>query len=264
MSRCFVIQPFDGGPFDKRYRDVLQPAIRDADLEPYRVDEDPKASILIDDIESGIRESEICLADITTDNPNIWYEVGFAIANDKPVVFICADPRPTRTPFDVSQRQIISYCLDSPSDFQKLQKQVTARLKAQIKKTEALQTVASLSAVKSTEGLSSYEIAALVAIMEERLSPDAGVTPRQVQQDMRKAGYTQIAVSLSLESLKRKGMVEFDQAEPDNFGNTYTFCRITERGVDWLLSHQERFRLKSDEPPDVEGQPGITDEDIPF
>jgi hypothetical protein len=38
MARCFVIQPFDrGGPYDKRYRDVLTPAIQEAGLEPYRV-----------------------------------------------------------------------------------------------------------------------------------------------------------------------------------------------------------------------------------
>ena len=39
MPRCFVIQPFDGGQrYDKRYKDVFEPAIKNADLEPYRVD----------------------------------------------------------------------------------------------------------------------------------------------------------------------------------------------------------------------------------
>jgi hypothetical protein len=52
MARCFVIQPFDGGgPYDKRYKDVLLPAIKDADLDAYRVDEDRSSSIPIDDIE---------------------------------------------------------------------------------------------------------------------------------------------------------------------------------------------------------------------
>ncbi|HEU5411664.1 MAG TPA: hypothetical protein VFU57_11630, partial [Candidatus Acidoferrales bacterium] len=77
-------------PYDKRYRDVLEPAVKEAELEPYRVDRDPSVAVPIDDIEKGIRESEICLADITTDNPNVWYEVGFAFANSKPVVLICA------------------------------------------------------------------------------------------------------------------------------------------------------------------------------
>lgn len=38
MPTCFVIQPFDAGPYDKRYDDAFVPAISDAGLEPYRVD----------------------------------------------------------------------------------------------------------------------------------------------------------------------------------------------------------------------------------
>jgi hypothetical protein len=45
MPRCFVIQPFDKGPYDKRYKDVQVPAITDAGLEPYRVDEDPSVTV---------------------------------------------------------------------------------------------------------------------------------------------------------------------------------------------------------------------------
>lgn len=71
MPTCFVIQPFDKGQYDKRYKDLLEPAIREAGLTPYRVDEDPSVVIPIDDIENKIRESEICLADVTTNNPNI-------------------------------------------------------------------------------------------------------------------------------------------------------------------------------------------------
>ncbi len=54
LATCFVIQPFDGGKFDKRFDDILVPAIRDAGLEAYRVDRDPTVSIPIEQIESGI------------------------------------------------------------------------------------------------------------------------------------------------------------------------------------------------------------------
>ncbi len=76
MQRCFVIQPFDGDRFDRRFDDVFVPAIRAADLEPYRVDRDRKVSQLIEAIEKEIAASAICLADITLDNPNVWYELG--------------------------------------------------------------------------------------------------------------------------------------------------------------------------------------------
>ena len=64
MAKCFVMQPFDGGKFDKRYEDVFAPAIRAVELEPYRVDLDPGVSIPIDAIQAGIESSELCLADI--------------------------------------------------------------------------------------------------------------------------------------------------------------------------------------------------------
>jgi hypothetical protein len=55
MPRCFVIQPFDGGPYDKRYADVLLLEIKGADLELYCVDKDLSSSIPIEDIEENIR-----------------------------------------------------------------------------------------------------------------------------------------------------------------------------------------------------------------
>ena len=93
MKTCFVMQPFDQGVFDQRYEDVIKPAINDAGLEAYRVDQDPKVSIPIKEIENGIREATICLAEITVDNPNVWFELGYAIACRKQVVLICSEER---------------------------------------------------------------------------------------------------------------------------------------------------------------------------
>jgi len=254
VPRCFVIQPFDdGGPYDKRYEDVLCPAIKDAALEPYRVDQDPASAIPIDDIEEDIRTSEVCLADITPDNPNIWYEVGYAFANDRPVVMICAKPRPTKPPFDVQHRHIIYYTQESPSDFKKLQKQVTERLKAQMEKAATMQTVASLSPVKTLEGdLTPYEVMVMVSIMENRLLPDEGVRPAAILGDMRKAGYTDLATTLSLESLKRKSLIEYQKEEREDY--VYTVCTLTSRGLDWMLENKDRFKLS----------PPLRAEDIPF
>ena len=86
MPTCFVIQPFDGGPFDKRYDDVIVPAISAADLEAYRVDRDPSVLIPMEEVEKRIREADACLADISEPNPNVWFELGFAIAARKPVI----------------------------------------------------------------------------------------------------------------------------------------------------------------------------------
>jgi hypothetical protein len=267
MPRCFVIQPFDGGgPYDKRYKDVLLPAITDADLEAYRVDEDHSVAVPIDAIEQNIRTSEICLADITLDNANIWYEVGYAFASNRPVVMICAKSRPTKYPFDVQHRHITSYGQDSTSDFDKLRSEVTARLKAQVESAATMQSLASLSPVKTTDGLSSYEIAAMVSIMENRLSPNDGVMPNDLLKDMRRAGYTDVATSLSLESLTRKGLVEPRQLQDEGINGTYfyTVYSLTGRGLDWMLENQDRFILQIRQHGETPQDNSVKDEDIPF
>ncbi len=89
MATCFVIQPFDGGNFDNRCEDVFAPAIKESGFDPYRVDRDPSASIPIDEIQRGIKQAAVCLADITLDNPNVWFELGYALSAGKSVVMVC-------------------------------------------------------------------------------------------------------------------------------------------------------------------------------
>jgi hypothetical protein len=106
MPYCFVIQPFDGGRFDKRFSDVFKPAIEGAGLISYRVDQDPAVSIPIDDIEKGIRGAAVCFADITLDNPNVWFELGYALASKMEICIVCSKERVEKFPFDVQHRSI--------------------------------------------------------------------------------------------------------------------------------------------------------------
>jgi hypothetical protein len=260
MRRCFVIQPFDKGPFDQRYEDVLSPAIKDADLEPYRVDEDPAVSIPIESIENGIQGADVCLADITLDNPNVWFEVGYAIAAEKEVVFICAEERRPPFPFDVQHRRITRYATTSPRNFRALQEEITQRLKAVLKSNEELGAVSRLSPTQKTEGLAPHEVAALVILMENHLGPDSTMTPHQVQQRMRRAGFTDVAVGIGLNGLNVKGYMEY-VTESNDFGNTYSVCAVSPKGVQWILDNQDSLILNVNE---TEKKPEPSDEDIPF
>ncbi|HEV2222750.1 MAG TPA: hypothetical protein VGR84_07080, partial [Candidatus Acidoferrales bacterium] len=73
---------------------------------------------------------------------------------------------------------------------------------------------------------------------------------------------TDLATSLSLESLKRKDMVEFALGR-DYDGDPYNIVRLADRGLDWMLANQDRFKLslKGKTTPE---EPEISDEDIPF
>lgn len=255
MATCFVMQPFDGGTFDKRYNDVFAPAIRDAGLDPYRVDQDPKVSIPIQEIEIGIRESQICLAEITIDNPNVWFELGYAIACGKEVILICSDERTTRFPFDIQHRTIIKYTTKSISDFQKLRGQVTARLKACLQKAETLTTVSEISKLTKFEGLDQHEVVALAALAQNLDHPTDHASTFQIKRDMEAGGFTKVATTLALVSLVQKGLLESDSFE-DPAGDYYNGYKLTDRGWTWIFENKGKFVLQK--PPKIEP------DDIPF
>jgi len=245
MGRCFVMQPFDRGVFDKRYDDVFAPAIREAGLEPYRVDRDPSVSIPIDEIESGIRRSDLCLAEITTDNPNVWFELGFAIAVPKEVILVCSEDRKNRFPFDVQHRSIIKYKTESPQDFEKLREKITKRAKAILKKQEEIGIVSRLSPVVETEGLSQHEMVALVTVMQNSFISMEGVSAYRIKEDMNKAGFTDIAVSLALKSLRHKDMLALKTVQ-DEQGYDYHVYFVSSVGEQWLLDNQDKLVLKEE------------------
>ena len=243
MGTCFVMQPFDEDVYDKRYSDVFAPGIKEAGIEPYRVDRDPGVSVPINDIETGIRDAQICFAEITTDNPNVWFELGFAIAAAKEVVLVCSEERKSTFPFDVQHRSIIKYRCGAPQDFVELQKKITERIIALLKKEKEISRASSISPVKDTEGLSQHEIVALVTIVENSFVTGASANTSSVAADMNKAGFTDIATALATISLEQKDMAHTKVLPSGDFGS---FCVVepTRKGYDWLQAHQHLLKLE--------------------
>jgi hypothetical protein len=254
MATCFIIQPFDQGAFDKRYEDVFAPAITAANLEPYRVDRDPGVSVPIDEIERGIRVADLCLADITTDNPNVWFELGFALACAKEVVLVCGSDRKSNFPFDVQHRSIITYSRESPRDFDELKEKVTRRIEAIRKKEIRLGQVAAISPVANVEGLSQHEMVSLVAIAQNLETPADVVPVYTIRTDIEKAGFTRIAVTLALAALLKKGLVSSRDLFSERDEASYSVYGITEDGMSWLMANQDKLVLRN----------RAEDDEIPF
>jgi len=262
MDRCFVIQPFDRGAFDKRFDDVLTPAIEDAKLNAYRVDRDPSVTVPIDAIESGIREAAACLADISTDNPNVWFELGYALACRKPVVLICSSLRKSNFPFDIQHRNVIAYNTDSTSDFKKLRLDVAERLSALMAKETRVRSL-SQATLRETEGLEAHEIAALVIIAESDLDPDSFPSAYSIKQDMGKAGFTEIATVLAVNALRAKNFVSSTPVQGYNNNESYTGYHLIDPGTQWLMTNRDRLALTKN-PVSTPTQASIDDfEDFP-
>src|ERR1700730_7602153 len=82
--RAFVIMPFgekkapDGTAidFDAVYRDLFASAITAAGLMPHRADADRRGGSIHLDMFQDLLLAEFVGADLTIDNPNVWYEIG--------------------------------------------------------------------------------------------------------------------------------------------------------------------------------------------
>ncbi|WP_332853902.1 hypothetical protein [Duganella sp. S19_KUP01_CR8] len=241
MATCFVIQPFDGGAYDKRYNDVYAPAIVAAGYEPYRVDHDPSVSVPIESIEAGIRNAVVCLADISEDNPNVWYELGYAFSQGKQVVMVCKEGR-TKFPFDIQHRTIITYKTESPSDFDALRDAITAKITAYVKKAETLQVMSANDAVSPVDGLSSVEVR-VVAILAGGASPGSAVALYSARRDAEAAGVTLIGFNLGVRRLLAKGFINETSEEDERDGEIYACLELTETGWIWLDANEDLFVL---------------------
>ena len=256
MPTCFVIQPFDSGKYDKRFRDIYKPAIEAAGLEAYRVDYDPAVLIPIDSIEKGIRQAQVCLADISADNPNVWYELGYAFASERPVVMVCSQERTgSKYPFDIQHRSIIPYLADAPSDFDKLRESLTEKLKAISISTEMLDRMAKSDPMTPIEGLTPIETMVLAAIAGEAFMPNSAVPLFGAKTDAERVGITNMGFNLGIRKLMSKGFVKTEEIWDERSGDSFNGVAVTEVGWNWIEANESRFALHHQEKPKVANRP---------
>jgi len=258
MPTCFVIQPFDSGKFDKRFDDVYVPTIEAAGLEAYRVDRDPEVEVPIEAIEEGIRNAAVCLADITTDNPNVWYELGFAFATGRPVIMVCSNERTsTKYPFDIQHRTIINYKPESPSDFDSLKTTLCERIKAMLNKSEALRQIAEADQIAPTQGLTQTELMVLAILAGDSALPGASTMMYSLKEDSERSGLTAIGFSLAFRRLAAKKLIEVTEDWDEHREQPYSTARLTDAGWNWIESNESLFVLRKQ-------PPKTFDDEIPF
>ena len=117
---CFVLMPFgikanaDGSMinFDRVYEDLIAPAIRTAQLEPIRADQEVTGGIIHKPMFERLLLCPFAVADLTTANANVYYELGVRHAF-KPFSTVQIIAEGSRLPFDVQMLRTIPYALGS-------------------------------------------------------------------------------------------------------------------------------------------------------
>ncbi len=243
MQTCFVIQPFDSGKFDRRFKDIYKPALEDAGLEVYRVDEDASVQLPIDAIHDGIDKATICLADITTDNPNVWYELGYASAANCPIIMICSNERQGQFPFDIHHRSIIRYASDSSSDFEELKKKISEKARALLETPPLPKSVSKTKTTPSMEELNETEVTVLTVFLENAGIAESEIYLSSLEHEVVPYKLDSLQFRLAFKGLQDKSFIKLVKIADQNYGepDNYNGAQITSTGWNWIKENKSHF-----------------------
>ena len=115
---AFIAMPFgtkpgaDGQPihFNRIHDELLRPALEAAGFEIFRADDELRAGDIRSDMFQELLVADLVLADLTLDNPNVWYELGVRHALRARGVVLVQGPRATQ-PFDIYTDRKLNYRL---------------------------------------------------------------------------------------------------------------------------------------------------------
>lgn len=257
---CFVIQQFDdGSTFDKRYSETIHPALIEAGVLPKRADQILGLQPVIEKIENAIKDAAICVAEVSTDNPNVWLELGYALSLNRPTVILCDKSFRQKLPFDIQHRPVIFYRTDSKSGYEELEERIIKNVKAELKREIRITGAPVLKGgINSLEDLKDYEVAVLSTLLALWTTPNSGATNWDLERKLTSLGFKEIAIGLGAASLLEKGYIKVEDHEEydGNYPYETKLFQILPSGIKWLQNHEDKLELKN--------EPETFDDDIPF
>jgi hypothetical protein len=126
---CFVLMPFDP-KFQPLYDDHIKPAVERSALRCERADDIHGTSLITWDIWERINRARFLVAELTCQNPNVFYELGLAHALSKDVILITQSM--DFVPFDLKTIRCIVYDF-TPRGTQELEKALAKTIAAVMK-----------------------------------------------------------------------------------------------------------------------------------
>jgi len=125
---CFIISPI--GPEDSDTRKtaddflelLVEPALAKYDFVVTRADKIARPSTITADIIRLVQESDLCIIDLTNNNPNVFYECGRRHEAGRPFIQMVRKGDEGSLPFDVSGIRTVIYDLSQPRSVLESQK----------------------------------------------------------------------------------------------------------------------------------------------
>jgi hypothetical protein len=105
--KIFVVMQFSN-EYNELFEEVIKPVTEKFGYECIRADEYYTGTPILSDIINSIKDSTAIIAEITPDNPNVFYEIGYSHAIGKPTILLC-DKKREKLPFDLSGFRTLFY-----------------------------------------------------------------------------------------------------------------------------------------------------------
>lgn len=106
---AFIVMQFSP-PYNEVYSDVIKQLCEECRIDAVRADEIYGPGIIIKDVIDRIAKSQVVIADISPTNPNVYFEVGYALALGKPIILLAQRRGPeSPLPFDLSAFRVLFY-----------------------------------------------------------------------------------------------------------------------------------------------------------
>ncbi len=183
---CFVLMPFGRKPdssgtlvdFDAVYRQLIAPAITQANLDPLRADEEMTGGIIHKPMFERLMLCPYAVADLSTANANVFYELGVRHAV-RPYSTVLIFGEGGRLPFDVAPLRALPYKLTpagTPADTTSTQAALVMRL------NEARKSTADSPVFQLVEGMQQPDINHVKTdVFRDRVKYSADVKERLVR-----------------------------------------------------------------------------------
>lgn len=237
---CFVLMPFgskpdpSGGPdidFNRIYNDAIKPGIEAADMYPVRADEEKLGGIIHKAMFERLLICEYAVADLTTSNPNVMYELGIRhAARPRTTLTIYAASSPL--PFDVKPLRTQPYQLGAENEFPE-----SSAAELQQRVTEHLMELKSLPARQAIIDSPLFQL--ITGWKPEPLSPDSadGFSQEKVKASeelksrLRRIGRAGADVTQRPMLLERLAQIHADVFSAGNAVDVGVMCEL-------MLSHR--------------------------
>jgi len=243
---CFIIQQYVEEGFDALY-DAIEVAAKLAGYEPVRADKLLGAKSPMQKIQEQIANADVCVAEVNTRNENVYFEMGYASALEKPLFILWDKNLLDKLPFDISHKAALPYNskdIDWTKKFrEKLEENLTHELQNAPKMTGSkVVKKTKRTDVPAHEQEIEYNDLSLTIITALALAETEGgeISIPAMTQLMISLGFDSLDITVTLKKLLKHYYIHRDYN--GNGDDRYSAYSLRQKGYDYLEEHASKSK----------------------